>query len=193
MRVRYYSFQRKNGEYRFCVDYRKRNAVTEAYVYPLPLIQDIFDLVGGSKKNSTLDLKAGYHQLPVAPEDIHKTAFKTHNELYEFRRVPFGLKSAPNYFQREMNKILYDLLGACVFVYIDDILVFSKNTADHTRHLQQVFDRLRTAGLKLKRTKCAFGLPEVKLLGYVLNTDGIQADPDKVKAIAQLKPPTTVK
>ena len=73
---------KKDGEYRFCVDYRQLNAVTEADVYPLPLIQDIFDLVGGSKKMSTLDLKAGYHQLPVAPEDIHKTAFKTHNGLY---------------------------------------------------------------------------------------------------------------
>ena len=172
---------KKDGEYRFCVDYRKLNAVTEEDVFPLPLIQDIFDLVGGSKYFSTLDLKAGYHQLPVAPEHIHKTAFKTHNGLYEFRRVPFGLKSAPNFFQREMNKILYDLLGTCVFTYIDDILVFSKNAADHTRHLQQVFDRLRTAGLRLKPTKCAFGLPEVKILGYVLNKNGIQADPIRLK------------
>ena len=91
------------------------------------------------------------------------------------------------------KKIVYDLLGTCVFLYIDDIFVFSKNAADHTRHLQQVFDRLRTAGLRLKPTKCAFGLPEVNILGYVLYKNGIQAAPDKVKAIAQLKPPTTVK
>ena len=107
--------------------------------------------------------------------------------------MQFGLKSAPNFFQKELNKILTDLIGKCVFVHIDDILVFSKNDTDHIRHLQLVFDRLRNAGLKLKPTKCAFGLPEVKLLGYVLNADGIKTDPDKVAVIANLLPPTTVK
>ena len=184
---------KKDNEYRFCVDYRKLNAVTEADVFPLPLIQDIFDLVGNSTIFSTLDLKAGYHQLPVAEEDIHKTAFKTHHGLFEFKRVPFGLKSAPNFFQREMNKILSDLIGKCAYVYIDDILIFSKSEAEHIHHLKLVFDKLRSAGLKLKPTKCSFGLPEVKLLGYVLNKDGIKADPDKVAAIVNLKPPTTVK
>ena len=92
-----------------------------------------------------------------------------------------------------MNKILSDLIGKCVYVYIDDILFFSKGQAEHIRHLQLVFDKLMSAGLKLKPTKCSFGLPEVKLLGYVLNKDGIKADPDKVAAIVNLKPPTTVK
>ena len=184
---------KKDGESRLCVDYRKLNEVTQKDAYPLPHIQEIFDLVGGSTIYSTLDLKAGYYQMPVAEEDKHKTAFRCHLGHYAFNKVPFGLKSAPNFFQREMNKILADLIGKCVFVYIDDILVYSKTEHDHIKHLQLVFDKLRDAGLKLKPTKCAFGLPEVKLLGYVLNADGITTDPDKVDVIAKLKPPTTVK
>ena len=150
--------------------------------------QEIFDLVGGSTIYSTLDLKAGY-QMPVAEEDKHKTALRCHLGHYAFNKVPFGLKLAPNFFQREINKILADLIGKCVFVYIDDILVYSETEQDHVKHLQLVFDKLGDAGLKRKPTKCAFGLPEVKMLGYVLNADGITTDPDKV----ELKPPTTVK
>ena len=184
---------KKDGETRFCVDYRKLNAVTESSLFPLPSIHEIFDLVSGSTVYSTLDLKAGYHQMRVAEDDIHKTAFRCHAGHFEFTKVPFGLKTAPNFFQREMNKIMAGLIGVCVFVYIDDIIVFSKNEADHLRHLRLVFDRLRQVGLKLKPTKCAFGLPEVKLLGYVLNKDGIQTDPDKVSAISNLPTPTSIK
>jgi len=184
---------KKDGETRFCVDYRKLNAVTEASAFPIPSITDIFDLCGNSAIYSTLDLKAGYHQMRVAEEDIHKTAFRCFKGQFEFKKVPFVLKTAPNFFQQEMNFILSDLIGVCVFVYIDDILVFSKNEEDHLHHLQLVFDRLRKVGLKLKPTKCSFGLPEVKLLGYVLNSEGIQADPDKVAAIADLPTPTTIK
>ena len=122
----------------------------------------------------------------VAEQDIHKTVFRCHAGHFEFTTVPFGLRMAPNFFQRDMNKIMAGLIGACVFVHIYDILVFSQNEAEHLRHLQQVFDRLRQVGLRLKPTKCAFGLPEVKLLGYVLNKDGIQTDPDKVTAISNL-------
>ena len=184
---------KKDGETRFCVDYRKLNAVTESSLFPLPSIPEIFDLVSGSTVYSTLDLKAGYHQMRVAEQDIHKTGFRCHSGHFEFTKVPFGLKTAPNFFQREMNKIMAGLIGVCVFVYIDDILVFSKNEEDNLHHLQQVFDRLRQVGLKLKPTKCAFGLPEVKLLGYVLSKDGIQTDPDKVTAIANLPTPTSIK
>ena len=114
-------------ESRLCVDYRKLNAVTESDAYPLPLIQDIFDLVGGSAIYSRLDLMAGYYQMYVAEEDIPKTAFTSRAGHYEFKKVPFGFKTAPNVFKKEMNKVLADLIGKCVFVYIDDILVFSKN------------------------------------------------------------------
>ena len=183
---------KKDNTTRFCVDYRRLNAVTEKDTYPLPIIQDIFDQVGGSAVFSTLDLKAGYWQLPVAEEDVYKTAFRCHLGLYEFLKMPFGLANAPAVFQRTMDKILSGLVGYCVFVYLDDIVVYSRNMEDHEHHLQLVFDRLRDAGLRLKPTKCAFGLEEVKLLGYIVGTQGIRTDPEKVTAIANLKPPKTV-
>ena len=178
---------------RFCVDYRRLNSVTEKDTYPLPLIQDIFDQMGGSVIFSTLDLKAGYWQLPVAEEDIPKTAFRCHKGLFQFKVMPFGLCNAPAVFQRTMDYVLSGLIGACVQVYLDDIIVYSRNASDHERHLQCVFDRLRMAGLRLKPTKCSFGLSQVKLLGYILDADGIRADPEKARAINDLQPPTTVR
>ena len=103
--------QKKDGDSRLCVDYRKLNAVTEQDAYPLPIIQDVFDLVGSSSIYSTLDLKSSYWQMPAAEADIHKTAFRFHADHFEFTKVPFGLKSAPNFFQKEMNTILADLIG----------------------------------------------------------------------------------
>ena len=183
---------KKDGSIRFCVDYRKLNSITEKDTYPLPLIQDIFDQVGGSRIYSTMDLKAGYWQLPVAEDDIPKTAFRCHRGLFEFVRMPFGLANAPAVFQRVMDKLLSGLIGKCVLVYLDDIVVYSNSAEDHEKHLQLVFDRLRQAGLRLKPTKCHFGLSEVKLLGYILNGEGIQTDPEKVAAINNLATPTSV-
>ena len=184
---------KKDGTTRFCVDYRKLNDITVKDTYPLPLIQDIFDQVGGRAVYSTLDLKSGYWQLPVAAADIHKTAFRCHLGLFEFMKTPFGLANAPSVFQRTMDQVLAGLIGKCVFVYIDDILVYSDSVEDHKDHLQQVFDRLRQHGLRLKPSKCAFGLPEVKVLGYVLSAEGVTADPDKVSTIVDLPQPRSVR
>ena len=183
---------KKDNTTRFCIDYRKLNAETVKDTYPLPLIADIFDQMGGNTIFSTLDLKSGYWQLPVAMEDRPKTAFRCHLGLFQCKRIPFGLCNAPAFFQRTMDKVLAGLIGVCVCVYLDDIIVYSKNMADHEYHLQCVFDRLREANLKLKPTKCAFGLKEVKLLGYILNADGIRTDPEKVQAIKEMSPPKTV-
>ena len=184
---------KKDNTTRFCIDYRKLNAETVKNRYPLPLIQAIFDEMGGSKVFSTIDLKSGFWQIPVAPEDQAKTAFRCHLGHFECRRMPFGLCNAPAVFQRTMDKVLAGLIGVCAFVYIDDIIIYSKNMNDHEKHLQSVFDRLREAGLKLKPTKCAFGLKEVKLLGFILNKEGIKADPEKVQAIDEMSPPNSVK
>ena len=184
---------KKDGTTRFCVDYRKLNSVTVRDQYPLPQIQDIFDQIGGSTIFSTLDLKAGYWQLPMEEESIAKTAFRCHMGHYEFLRMPFGLTNAPSVFQRTMDKVLASLIGKCVMVYIDDIVIYSENMDDHLAHIQLVFDCLRKAGLRLKPTKCSFGLPSVKLLGYIVNKDGIAADPEKIQAIQNLAPPTDIK
>ena len=184
---------KRDGSTRFCVDYRKLNSVTIRDQYPLPQIQDIFDQVGGSTIFSSLDLKAGYWQLAVAEDSIEKTAFRCHLGHYEFLRMPFGLTNAPAVFQRMMDKVLAGLIGRIVMVYLDDIVIYSRSEEEHVQHLELVFARLREAGLRLKPTKCFFGLEEIKLLGYIVNRDGIHTDPEKVKAIAKLTPPRDLK
>ena len=184
---------KKSGETRFCIDFRRINAITKKDSYPLPLIQDIFDQLGDARIFSTLDLKSGYWQLPIHPLSMEKTAFICHLGLYEFTRIPFGLANAPAVFQRAMNTVLAGLLGKTCMVYLDDIVIFSKTEEEHERHLEEVFSRLRQAGLRLKPKKCYFGLKEIQLLGYIISQNGIRADPEKTQAIASLRPPTDVK
>ena len=175
------------------MDYRKLNTCTVRDQYPLPLIDDIFDQVAGSAIYSTLDLRAGYHQIKMAEVDIPKTAFRCHLGLFEYLRMPFGLANAPAVFQRTMDKVLAGLIGRCVFVYLDDIVVYSSSPEAHAQHLQAVFDRLRHAGLKLKPSKCHFGLPQVRLLGHIISAKGKSPDPEKTAAISTLPSPTTVR
>ena len=184
---------KKDGSIRFCVDYRKINAATRKDAHPLPLIQDIFDSLTGAKVFSTLDLKSGYWQIPVAEEDVKKTAFITHTGLYEFVRMPFGLANAPAEFQRTMQTVLGEMIGQFVMVYLDDIVVYSKSEQEHEEHLRRVFDALEQNGLKLKASKCTFSAPSVELLGYIVSAEGIKCNPDKTDAIANLQVPETVK
>jgi len=182
---------KKDGTTRFCVDYRKLNTITRKDAHPLPHIQDVFDQLHGATIFSTLDLKAGYWQIPMDRDSIAKTAFTCHRGLFEFTRLPFGLTNAPAIFQRTMNKVLSGLIGRCCMVYIDDVVVFSKTTTEHLQHLEQVFQRLRSAGLQLKPTKCSFLLEEVELLGHRVSGRGISPLPEKVEAIKNMAPPQT--
>ena len=184
---------KKDGTTRFCVDYRKLNAITKKDSHPLPYIQDVFDQLAGAKIFSTLDLRSGYWQIPMDAESIPKTAFQCHLGLFEFVRLPFGLTNAPAIFQRQMNKVLSGLIGKICMVYLDDVVIFSQTEALHQKHLQQVLDRLRAAGLQLKPSKCHFCLPEIELLGYRVSADGITPLPDRVSAIVNLEHPTDQK
>ena len=184
---------KKDGSTRFCIDFRKVNAICGKDSYPLPNIQEIFDQLGGAKIFSTLDLISGYWQIPVAEEDIPKTAFICHTGLYEFTKMPFGLTSSGSIFQRTMNKVLAGLIGKCVYVYIDDIVIYSANPQEHAIHLRSVLECLRDAGLKIKASKCAIAAPEVELLGYVVGEDGIKPQESKVTAIKRLQPPQSRK
>ena len=184
---------KSDGSTRFCVDYRKLNAVTKRDSYPLPRICDVMDSLGQSKIFSTMDLKSAYHQIPVHPDHIEKTAFICHRGLFEFVRMPFGLANAPASLQRVMDFIFGDMLGRCIMIYLDDIVVFSRTQEEHVQHLQEVFTRLRKYGLRLKASKCSFGRRQIKLLGYILSEEGQAADPEKTKAISSLPPPRTVK
>jgi len=178
-----------NPRGRLVIDYSKLNAVTKKDAYPIPLIRDIFDQLEGATTFSILDLKSGYHQIPVAEEDIEKTAFTCHMGLFEFLRMPFGLTNAPAVFQRAMDRILAGLLGRICMVYIDDLVVWGKTEAEHAHNLRLVMDRLAAWNLKVKPSKCAFGLEEIKLLGYVVDRHGMRPDPAKAAAIADLGAP----
>lgn len=184
---------KRNQEWRFCVDYRRLNSVTRKDSYPIPNLKDLFDQLQGACIFSTLDLKSGYWQMPMAESSIPKTAFTCHLGLFAFKRLPFGLTNGPALFQRSMNKVLSGLIGKCCIVYIDDVCIFSKTVEEHAEHLRLVLQRLKEAGLQVKPSKCHFEKPEIELLGFVVSKDGIRPLPDKVKAIAELAPPTDVK
>lgn len=157
---------KKDGLTRFCVDFRRVNAQTWKDCYPLPNIQEIFDLVGDARYFTTLDLRSGYWQCELEEADKPKTAFVCHRGLFEFNRLAFGLANAPSQFQRRMDLVLQGLIGNICFIYIDDIVIFSKTPHEHRRHVQTVLDRIANAGRTLKLSKCYFGQEEVDLLGY---------------------------
>ena len=158
---------KKDGSARFCIDYRRVNAVTKPDVYPLPRVDDSLDLLAQSRYFTTLDLAAGYWQVKMGSSSQEKTAFVTHSGLYEFKVMPFGLRNAPATFQRLMEQVLAGLVRDKCLVYIDDILVVGQTFHDHLlRNLRAVLDRLREAGLRLKPTKCHFAKEEVEYLGY---------------------------
>ena len=182
-----------DGSIRFCVDYRKLNQVTKKDRYPLPQVADIHDGMVGATIFSTTDLKSGFHQINVDPNDREKTAFICHKGLFEFVRMPFGLANGPSHFQRIMDYVFRDLLGVCVMVYIDDIVIYSKSMSEHLSHLETVFNRLSQHGLQVKAEKCKFALTEIKLLGFVLDQRGIRANPEKTSAISSMPAPRTVK
>lgn len=184
--------RKSDGSWRFCVDYRKLNMITVSDTYALPRIDDILDRLGGQHLFSTLDMQAGYWQIPMATEDAAKTAFHGPHGLYEFQRMPFGLKNAPATFQRTMDFVLAGLLNEHCWVYLDDIIVASTNFDQHVRDLQQVFDSLRSAGFMLKLSKCHFAKSSLKFLGHVISKEGVTVDPDKVSALSQMPKPTNV-
>lgn len=177
--------------YRFCVDYRDLNSVTVADRYPLQRTDDIFQALHGSKIFSALDAVKGYHQLDVLPADRYKTAFACHRGLYEYTRIPFGLRNAPAWFQRCMDKMLGPLRWQCAMPYLDDIVVFSPSLEEHVEALRAVFEQARKIGLRFSPRKCHFALPSLKLLGRRVCADGVGVLEDKVEAITQIAPPTT--
>jgi hypothetical protein len=135
--------QKKDGSQRMCVDYISLNDVTVKNKYPLPRIEDLFDQMRGARVFSKIDLRSGYHQMKIRPSDIPKTAFSTRYGLYEFTVMSFGLTNAPAYFMNLMNKVFMEYLDRFIVVFIDDILIYSKNDSDHEEHLRLVLQKLR--------------------------------------------------
>ena len=148
--------KKKDGSWRFCVDYRALNAITVRDRFPIPTIDELLDELGGAQWFSKLDLMQGYHQILMKEEDINKTAFRTHQGHYEFRVMPFGLCNAPSTFQVTMNQLFQPFLCKFIIVFFDDVLVYSKTMTDHLVHLENTFQLLISGKFSLKRTKCTF-------------------------------------
>ena len=185
--------RKKDGTIRFCVDYRKVNEITRKDAYPLPRIDATLDTLSGSQWFSTMDLMSGYWQVEMNETDREKTAFCTTEGLFQFRVMPFGLCNAPATFQRLMDLVLAGLQWSQCLVYIDDVIVLGRTFQEHLDNLQEVFQRLRSAGLRLKPSKCAFFQRSVTYLGHVVSREGISADPGKVRKVASWPVPTSPK
>ena len=153
--------------------------------YPLPRIDDLFDHLQGMSVFSKIDLRSGYHQLRIKPEDIPKTAFRTRYGHYEFTVMPFGLTNAPAAFMDLMNRVFRQYLDKFVVVFIDDILIYSKSDGEHSEHLRIILQTLREHKLCAKFSQCEFWLIEVTFLGHVISNEGIKVDPKKVKAVTE--------
>ena len=187
--------RKKDNTWRFAVDYRKLNKITTAISHPIPRLDDVFDALGQAQASyfSILDLNSAYFQIELDPETRHKSAFVTHDGVYEFTRMPFGLRNAPMSFQMLMSQVLKGLNWKFVLCYIDDILVFSSTFDEHIEHLGQVFQRLREANLTLKPSKCKFAVEQVVYLGHTITHDGVSVDIEKTEKVRSFPTPTTQK
>jgi hypothetical protein len=175
--------RKADGTWHFCVDYRALNAVMSKDKCPIPVVDELLDELHGARFFTKLDLHSSHHQVRMHPDDITKTAFRTHHGHFEFLVMPFGLSNAL------MNDILSPYLCRFVLVFFDDILIYSSSWAEHLQHMAIIFNELRAHRLHLKRSKCLFGMTSVAYLGHVISAEGVAMDADKVAAVAAWPPP----
>ena len=185
--------KKKVGTLWLCVDYRQLNKMTMKNKYSLPKIDDLFDQLKGTSVFSKIDLRSGYHQLRIKDANVHKTTFRTRYGHYEFLVMSFGLTNAPGAtFMDLMNRVFRLYVDQFVVVFIDDILMYSKDWEDHDTHLRVVLETLRKEQLYAKLSKCEFWLREVSFLRHIISEEGIREDPKKIEVIIEWKPPRSV-
>jgi hypothetical protein len=185
--------KKKNGKWRVCIDFTDLNKACPKDPFPLPKIDQLVDATSGHQRMSFLDAFQGYHQIALNPTDQKKTAFITPRGIFCYKVMPFGLKNAGATYQRMVTKMFAKQLGKTVEVYIDDMVIKSIFAANHLNDLRVVFNILRRHRLKLNASKCAFGVGSRKFLGFMVTQRGIEANPDQISAILDLKPPRTVR
>jgi len=175
--------EKKDESLRFCVDYRKLNALTKRDRYPLPLIDETLARIQGSKYLTRLDIIAAFNKLRMHPGSEDLTTFITSFGSYKYHVMPFGLTNGPASYQHYMNDVLFEYLHQFCQAYLDDIIIYSKTLKEHKRHVRLVLDRLREAGLQVNINKCEFHVQETTFLGLLVLTEGLKMDPRKVQAV----------
>ncbi|GKD06025.1 reverse transcriptase domain-containing protein, partial [Tanacetum coccineum] len=183
--------KKKDGSFRMCIDYQELNKLTVKNRYPLPRIVDLVDQLQCSSTYSKIDLRLGYHQLRVRDEDIPKTAFRTRYRHYEFQVMPFGLTNALAVFMDLMNRVCKPYLDKFMIVFIDDILIYSRNKEEHAYHLRIILELLKKEKLYAKFSKCDFWISIVQFLKHVIDSQEIHVDPAKIEAVKDWASPTT--
>ncbi|XP_077242376.1 uncharacterized protein LOC143882870 [Tasmannia lanceolata] len=185
--------KKANGKWRTCVDFTDLNKACPKDSYPLPKIDQLIDATAGHELLSFMDAFSGYNQIKMYESDIPKTSFVTDQGTYCYRVMPFGLKNAGATYQRLVNKLFRNQIGRNMEVYVDDMLVKSLSSQDHVSDLEETFQVLRDNKMKLNPTKCTFGVSSGKFLGFMVSQRGIEANPEKIKAVVELAPPKTIR
>lgn len=182
--------KKRDGTWRFCVDYRALNAITVKDHFTIPTIDELLDELGGARWFSKLDLLQGYHQILMKPEDVDKTAFRTHHGHYEFLVMPFGLCNVPSSFQATMNNAFSPYLRK--FIFFDDILIYSSSLSEHMNHLEHAFEVLLAGGFFLKLSKCSFAQNQIEYLGHIVSHADVHLVPAKIEAIRDYPTPYSI-
>ncbi len=185
--------KKKDGSLRPCIDYRGLNNITVKNTYPLPLMSSALERLQGASFFTKLDLRNAYHLVRIREGDEWKTAFNTPRGHFEYHVLPFGLSNAPAVFQALVNDVLRDMLDQFIYVYLDDILIFSHSLQEHVQHVRRVLQRLLENGLYVKAEKCVFHAQSVPFLGCIVSVEGMRMDPDKIQAVVDWPTPDSRK